>query len=76
MVQLGGKKVLSVQLLLISIYFKKSKSYSLVPELPNLSGTRLHVSEMHSRLFSYIMKPPKRESSVKIFPIGFLMMHQ
>lgn len=49
--QLGGKKVLSVQLLLISIYFKRSKSYSLVPELPNLSGMQPHVSETHGRLF-------------------------
>lgn len=71
MVQLGSKKVLSVQLLLISIYFKRSKSYSLVPELPNLSGMMLHVSEMHGRLFHVLWNPPKRESSIKISPTGF-----
>lgn len=59
MVQLGGEKVLSAQLLLISIYFKKSKSYSLMPELPNLSGLRLRGSEMHSRLFMYYETHPK-----------------
>lgn len=60
-----------MRLLLISIYFKKSKSYSLAPKLPNLSGTRLPVSEMHTRLFTNYDPPSQREPSVKISPTGF-----
>jgi hypothetical protein len=42
-----------------------------MPELPNLSETRLHVLESHSWLFHILWNPLKRESSMKIFPTGF-----
>lgn len=50
---------------------KRVKALPSCLRLPNLSGTRLHVLEMHSRLFHIFWNRPQRESSIKISPTGF-----
>lgn len=40
------------------------KSYSLMPELPNLSGRASHISDLHSQAPVYYEPPPTQKSPV------------